>query len=341
MSERIQEYRHRIWPESLAFGLVVWLTVALISLWLGLPTQLMSGLGFTGLLADILGFYVISYPAFIIPTLVWAWKQSAIISDRVKILAWIHYVVVVVLLGGFGLYYLLMAMGFPPAEAFSIGPPLVGILAICVLILISKWESLWVSRTEQSSSTSANDTALTISIDLWSSRGGACAFVVAFCSTLPLYYAVYYFVLLGFGLEFPSTGFLIATILGAITGVLAFCYTATGWARSIYLYALLMLSIIPVLLVAGYLGAVCLVPLYIGSLWGNRVADRERIPRLAAVLREHLVSGKAFDLKHLSWLKEKRDPIRYVWKFNLLKAAVERLGYHINYSSTLKPLRVK
>jgi len=338
VSEQAQESRHRIWPESLAYGLVVWLPVAVISLWLGLPTRLMSGLGSTGLLAEILGFYVISYPAFIIPTLVRAWKRGVIIGDGVKILAWIHYAVVVSILSGFGLFNLLVAMGVPPAEAFSFGPPLAGILAIGVIILLSKLEKRLVSRTGQSSNTSTSDTALAIPIDLWSSRGGACAFFVAFCGTVLLYCAVSYFVLLGFGLDFPPSTFLVATILASITGVLAFCYSATGWIQSTYLSALLWVSVIPALLVAGYLSAVCLVPLYFGSLWGNRVADRERIPRLAAFLRERLEPGKTLDLKHLSWLKEKRDFIRYAWKFKLLKAAAEIIDYHISSSSTLESI---
>jgi hypothetical protein len=143
-----------IFGQRAYYGLIVWLPIAAITLWLNLPTRIMNGLGFSGLPAELLGFYIITYPVFIIPTCTCAWRQGAKISDGIKILIMLHYTLAVALLCGFELYNILVAIGIPPSQAFTIGPPLAGMICIGSIYLIYRLETWWTSRFEQSSSTS-------------------------------------------------------------------------------------------------------------------------------------------------------------------------------------------
>ncbi|MFX1564439.1 MAG: hypothetical protein ACFFCH_00445 [Promethearchaeota archaeon] len=141
--------RTNSWVESLVCGLLVWILVALIALWLNLPMLFMHEFGFSGVLAGVIGFYVITYPAFIFPVLFRVSRKGETISEKVRIMSFIHYAVVLSLLGGFGFYLLLVSVGFSPALAFSIGPPLIGILAIGFLYLVFRLEKWWKLRREK------------------------------------------------------------------------------------------------------------------------------------------------------------------------------------------------
>ena len=141
--------RTNSWVEGLVCGLLVWILVALIVLWLNLPMLFMHGFGFSGVLAGVIGFYVITYPAFIFPVLFRVSQKGETISEKVRTVSFIHYVVVLSLLGGYGFYLFLVSLGVSPALAFSIGPPLIGILTIGFLILVFRLEKWWKLRREK------------------------------------------------------------------------------------------------------------------------------------------------------------------------------------------------
>jgi hypothetical protein len=299
----------------------------------------MTALGFSGVLAEVVGFYVITYPAFVFPVLIRAKQLGARISERTKIISMIHYVVTAVLLGGFGLYGYLVAIGLPAAEAFSIGPILAGMVALGLLCVVSKLERQWTSKATLPSRCPSPDTALATPVSLWSNRAGALAFLVALCASMPLYLMATFVILSGFGLSYPPSIPYTAIALGVITGALTYFYSASGWVKSTWASILLLAWAVPCLLVGGYVAAVCLVPLYLSSLWGNRLGDRERVSRLMEALREQLGPDRTLDLKQVRWLGGERDLVRFGWKYGLLTVALNRMGYYISSSFVVEPVR--
>ena len=117
----------------------------------------MAALGFEGPPAELLGLYAASYPAFIVPVLVRAKQKGATISDRTKIVSMIHYAPTVTVLAGFGLFRCLVAIGLPPADAFSIGPIVAGFLSLGLLCSADRLERWRKARAGASSRVSSDN----------------------------------------------------------------------------------------------------------------------------------------------------------------------------------------